>query len=53
MTGRDFARLVLAAYATMGDRARLVREFSSLLAVDRSITSTEITLLAVHLVDHP
>ena len=37
----------------MGDRARLHREFSSLLAIERSITPTEIVLLAVHLVDHP
>jgi hypothetical protein len=53
MAGRDFARLVFAAYATMGDRDRLLREFSSLLAVERNITLTEIVLLAVHLVDHP
>lgn len=53
MVGRDFARLVFAAYATMGDRDRLQREFASLLAIDRSITPTEIVLLAVHLVDYP
>ncbi len=53
MAGRDFARLVFAAYATLDDRARLHREFSSLLAAERNITSTEIVLLAVHLVDYP
>lgn len=53
MTGRDFARLVFAAYAAMGDQARLLREFSALLSAERKVSAAEIVLLAVHLVEYP
>lgn len=53
LAGRDVARLVFAGYAALGDKERLVREFSALLSVKRKAGAAEITLLSVHLVDYP
>ncbi|WP_438481024.1 tetratricopeptide repeat protein [Oleiharenicola lentus] len=50
---RDFARLTLATYATMGDRARVTREFTALLAPARKLSPAELNLLAVHLIRYP
>lgn len=53
MAGRDVARLAFAIYAVAGERARLEQEFDALLAPSRTITAGELSLLAVHLVEHP
>lgn len=53
LSGRDIARLAFAAYAKMGDRARLKAEFTALLAPERQLRPAECTLLAVHLVEYP
>lgn len=53
LAGRDVARLVFAGYAALGDKTRLVREFSALLSNTRKLRAAEITLLAVHLVEYP
>ncbi|MCC6414351.1 MAG: hypothetical protein IT582_00355 [Opitutaceae bacterium] len=53
LSGRDVARLIFAAYAQMGDRARLKAEFAALLSPERRPGAGEFTLLAVHVVDFP
>lgn len=53
LTGRDVARLAFAAYAELGEPGRLQQEFSALLAPERQLHASEITLLAVHLVTYP
>lgn len=53
LAGRDVARLAFAAYAKLGDREKLLREFDALLAPSRSLTAGELSLLAIHLVNHP
>lgn len=53
LAGRDVARLIFATYAELGDKIRLHREFSGFLARDRKIRASEVTLLAVHLINYP
>jgi hypothetical protein len=53
LAGRDVARLALAAHAALADQARLRREFAALLDPGRDLHASELTLLALHLVNHP
>ncbi|MFI5357313.1 MAG: tetratricopeptide repeat protein [Opitutales bacterium] len=53
LTGRDVARLALAAYANLGDKSELRRDFSALLSPARPLQAPELTLLAVYLVNYP
>lgn len=53
LAGRDVARLVFAAYAQLGDTAKLTREFDALLEPSRNLSAGELSLLAIHLVNHP
>jgi hypothetical protein len=53
LSGRDVARLALAAYVAEGDTATLAREADSLLAPSRNPGLDEVTLLARHLIRFP
>ncbi|QYM77899.1 hypothetical protein K0B96_11285 [Horticoccus luteus] len=53
MSGRDFARLTLAAYAEAGDEQRVGREFRALLDANKPLRAEVLALLATHLVRYP
>ncbi len=53
LAGRDVARMAFAIYAQQGDREKLAREFDGLLAPDRALSAGELSLMAIHLVNHP
>jgi len=52
-SGRDMGRLLLRAYAVMGQHEQLRSEFRAMVAPTRELRSPELTMMAVHLVHHP
>lgn len=52
-SGRDMGRLLLGIYAVMGEHEQLESEFRHMLSPLRPLRPAEITMMAVHLINHP
>jgi hypothetical protein len=53
LSGRDTARLLLAAHSQAGDRQWVREQFAALLRLDRQLRAAELELLALHLLEWP